>query len=106
MRNSNGGLNHRQDWVQDETLLDVFRDVVWVFHCKSKNGVSTNALSKSNHTRGGGIAEINAQVNPRIRLWFICEKTRSYAIVRLKHFQNKFSSAKEYVLLIHTGSKF
>jgi hypothetical protein len=74
MRNSNGGLNHRQDWVQDETLLVVFGDVVWIFHCKSKNGVSTNVLSKSNHTHGGGITEFNAQDNPRIRLWFICGK--------------------------------
>jgi hypothetical protein len=75
MRNSNGGLNHRQDWVQDETLLDIFGDVVWVFHCKSKNGVSTNVLNKSNHTHGGGgISGFNAQDNPRIRLWFICGK--------------------------------
>jgi hypothetical protein len=74
MRNSGGGPDHRQDWVQDETLLDVFGDVVWIFHCKSKNGVSTNVLSKSNHTHGGGITEINAQDNPRIRLWFICGK--------------------------------
>jgi hypothetical protein len=54
MRSFNGDLTHRQDWVQDGTLLDVFRDVVGIFHCKSKNGVSTNVLSKSNHTRGGG----------------------------------------------------
>jgi hypothetical protein len=54
---SNGGLNHRQDWVQDETLLVVFGDVVWVFHCKSKRGVSTNVLSKSNHTHGGGVIQ-------------------------------------------------
>jgi hypothetical protein len=74
MRDSNGGLNHRQDWVQDGTLLDVFGDVVWILHCKSKNGVSTNVLSKSNHTRGGGITEINAQVIPRIRLWFYLRK--------------------------------
>jgi hypothetical protein len=26
--------NHRQDWVQDGTLLDVFGDVVWIFCCK------------------------------------------------------------------------
>jgi hypothetical protein len=74
MRNSNGGLNHRQDWVQDETLLDVFGDVVWVFRCKSKNGVSTNVLSKSNLTHGGGIIELNAQDNPRMMLGFICGK--------------------------------
>jgi hypothetical protein len=34
MRNSSGGLNHRLDWVQDETLLDVFGEVVWVLYCK------------------------------------------------------------------------
>jgi hypothetical protein len=106
MRSSNGGLNHRQDWVQDGTLVDVFGDVVWIFHCKSKNGMSTNVLSKSNHTCGGGITELNAQDNPRIRLWFICGKTQFYAKVHLKYFQNKFSSTKEHVLLIHTGSKF
>jgi hypothetical protein len=74
MRNSSGGPNHRQDWVQDETLLDIFGDVVWIFHYKSKNGVSTNVLSKSNHTHGRGITELNAQDNPRIKLWFICGK--------------------------------
>jgi hypothetical protein len=58
MRSSNGGLNHRQDWVQDGTLLDVFGDVVWIFHYKSKNGMSTNVLSKSNHTHGGGYNRI------------------------------------------------
>jgi hypothetical protein len=74
MRSFSGGLNHRQDWVQDETLLDVFGDVVWIFHCKSKNEVSTNVLSKPNHTCGGGITELNARDTPRIRLRFICGK--------------------------------
>jgi hypothetical protein len=74
MRSSSGDLTHRQDWVQDGTLLDVFGDVVGIFHCKSKNGVSTNVLSKSNHTHGGGIIELNAQDNPRVKLWFICGK--------------------------------
>jgi hypothetical protein len=106
MRNSNGGLNHRRDWVQDETLLDVFGNVVWVFHCKSKNGVSTNVLSKSNHTHGGGITEINAQDNPRIRLWFICGKLGCMQRFVLKYFQNKFSSTKEHTMSIHIGSKF
>jgi hypothetical protein len=92
MRSSSGGLNHRQDWVQDETLLDVFGDVVWIFHCKSKNGVSTNILSKSNHTHGGGIIEINAQDNPRIRLWFILRKTWLYAQVCLKTFPKQVFS--------------
>ena len=36
-------------------LLDVVRYKVWIFFCKIKNGVSTNVLSKSNHTHGGGI---------------------------------------------------
>jgi hypothetical protein len=60
MRSSNGDLIHRQDWVQDGTLLNVFGDVVGVFHCKSKNRVSTNVLSKSNHTAEGVITELNA----------------------------------------------
>jgi hypothetical protein len=58
MRSSNGDLTHRQDWVQDGTLLDVSWDIVGIFHCKSKDGVSTNVLSKSNHTRGGGYNRI------------------------------------------------
>ena len=37
---------------------------------KIKNGVSTNVLSKSNHTHRGGIAEYNAQGNSRMRLRF------------------------------------
>jgi hypothetical protein len=106
MRSSNGDLTHRQDWVQDGTLLDIFGNVVGIFHCKSKNGVSTNVLSKSNHTRGGEITEINAQVNPRIRLWFYLWKTRLYAKVHLKRFQNKLLSIKEHMVLVHTGSKF
>jgi hypothetical protein len=108
MWNSNGGLNHRQGWVQDETLLDVFGDVVWVFHCKSMSGVSTNVLSKSNHTHGGGITVINAQDNPRIRLWFICGKLGCMQrfVLKKKHFQNEFSNTKEHTMLIHTGSKF
>jgi hypothetical protein len=31
-------------------------------------------------------------------------KTRLYAKVRLKHFQNKSLSIKEHMVLIHTGS--
>jgi hypothetical protein len=105
MRSSNGDLTHRQDWVQYGTLLNVFGDVIGVFHCKSKNGVSTNVLSKSNHTHGGGvISEVNAQDNPRIRLWFICGKTRLYAKAHLKYFQNSPLSIKEHMALIHTGS--
>ena len=37
---------------------------------KIKNGVSTNVLSKSNYTHGGGITEYNTQGNSRIRLGF------------------------------------
>ena len=47
-------LIHRQGWVQDGTLLNVLWNEVWVFLFKIKNGVSTNILSKSNHTHGGG----------------------------------------------------
>ncbi|PVH38897.1 hypothetical protein PAHAL_5G384600 [Panicum hallii] len=106
MRSSNGDLTHRQDWVQDGTLLDVLGDVVGIFHCKSKNGVSTNVLSKSNHTRGGGIAELYAQDNPRIRSWFIYGKLSCMQRFVLKYFQNKFSSTKEHTVSIRTGSKF
>ena len=28
-------LIHRQDWVKDGILLDVFRNEVWVFLCKN-----------------------------------------------------------------------
>ena len=37
---------------------------------KIKNGVSTNVLSKYNHTHRGGITEYNAYDNSRIRLMF------------------------------------
>ena len=37
---------------------------------KIKDGVSTNVLSKSNHTHGGGITEYNAHGNSRMRLMF------------------------------------
>ncbi|PVH32123.1 hypothetical protein PAHAL_9G321500 [Panicum hallii] len=106
MRNSNGGLIHRHDWVQDGTLLVVFGDVVRVFRCKSKNGVSTNVLSKSNHTHGGGITEFNAQDNPRMRSWFIYGKLSYMQRFVLKYFQNKFSSTKENTMSFRTGSKF
>jgi hypothetical protein len=89
MRNSNSGPNHRQDWVQDETLFDVFGDVVWAFHCKSKNGVSTNVLSKSNHTHGGGITEINAKDDPRVRLGFICGNS----VICKSSFKNIFKTS-------------
>jgi hypothetical protein len=74
MRSSNSDLTHRQDWVQDGTLFDVFGGVVGIFHCRSKNGVSTNVLSKSNHTHGGGgTTELNAQGYSRMKLGFIYE---------------------------------
>ena len=37
---------------------------------KIKNRVSTNVLSKSNHTHGGGITEYHAHGKSRIRLGF------------------------------------
>ena len=42
------------------TLLGVVWYKVWVFLCKkNKNGVSTNVLSKFNHTHVGGINRIS-----------------------------------------------
>ena len=41
---------------------------------KIKNGVSTNVLSKSNHTHGGGIHRIHAHDRSRIRLEFNLRK--------------------------------
>ena len=63
-------LIHRQGWVQDGTLLNVLWNEVRSSSIKIKNGVSTNVLSKSNHTHGGGITEYNAQGKSRIRLGF------------------------------------
>ena len=40
-----------------EPLLNIFGNEVWIF-VKIKNGVSTNILSKSNHTHGEGINRI------------------------------------------------
>jgi hypothetical protein len=75
MRNSNSGPDHRQDWVQDETLLNIFGEVVWIFYCKKVEwGEYKRTQQVQSHPRRGGIAEINAQDNPRIRLWFICKK--------------------------------
>ena len=51
---------------------------------KIKNGVSTNVLSKSNHTHGGVKAEYHAQGNSRIRLGFDLRKVIFYAGVHLK----------------------
>ena len=41
-----------------EPLLNIFGNEVWIFLVKIKNGVSTNVLSKSNHTHGGGMNRI------------------------------------------------
>ena len=51
---------------------------------KIKNEVSTNVLSKSNHTHGGGITEYHAHGKSRIRLGFDFRKATFYAGVRLK----------------------
>ena len=63
---------------------------------KIKNGVSTNVLSKSNHTHGGGITEYNAQGKSRIRLGFYLRKANFYAGVHLKErgFQKPLSCTK------------
>jgi hypothetical protein len=106
MRNFSGGPDHRQDWVQDGTLLDVLGDVVWIFRCKSKNGVSTNVLSKSNHTHGGGIIEFNAQDIPRIRLWFICGKLGYTQGFVLKAFSKQVFQYQEAHGIDPHGSKF
>ena len=47
-------LIHMQGWVQDDTLLDVVGTKSGSSSVKIKDGVSTNVLSKSNHTHGGG----------------------------------------------------
>jgi hypothetical protein len=60
MRSSNGDLTHRQDWVQDGTLFNVFRDVVGVFQ-----------QAQSHPRRGGGTTELNAQEYSRMKLGFI-----------------------------------
>ena len=51
---------------------------------KIKNGVSTNVLSKSNHTHGGGITEYHAHGKSRIGLGFDLLKAIFYAGVHLK----------------------
>jgi hypothetical protein len=86
MRNFIGDLTHRQDWVQDETLLDVFGDVVWIFHCKSKNRVSRTYSPSPITPTEGVITEINAQDSPRVRLWFVCVKLGCMQRFMLKTF--------------------
>src|SRR6185437_2170917 len=48
---------------------------------KSKNGVSTNILSKFNHTHGGGYIRITCSGKTRIRLRFNLRKAKFYAVV-------------------------
>ena len=50
---------------------------------KSKNGVSTNVLRKSNHTHGGGYIRIICIGKTRIRLRFNSRKAIFYAGVCL-----------------------
>ena len=50
---------------------------------KSKNGVSTNVLSKSNHTHGGGCIRITCSGKTRMRLRFNLRKAIFYAGVCL-----------------------
>ena len=52
------------------TLLSVVRYEVWSSSVKRKNGVSTNVLSKSNRTHGGGYIRITCTGKSRIRLRF------------------------------------
>ena len=66
------------------TLLGVVWYKVWVFFCKnSKSGVSTNVLSKSNHTHGGGYIRRTCTGKSRIRLRSNLQKTILYAGVYL-----------------------
>src|SRR6185312_8748285 len=50
---------------------------------KSKSGVSTNVLSKSNRTHGGGYIRIICTGKSRVRLRFNLQKTKFYARVYL-----------------------
>ena len=74
------------------TLLSVVWHEVWVFFCKSKSGVSTNVLSKSNHTHGGGYIRITCTGKSRIRLRFNLRKAKFYAGVYLTEnlLENQF----------------
>src|SRR6185312_14320765 len=63
---------------------------------KSKNGVSTNVLSKSNHTHEGGYIIITCSDKTRIRLWFNLRKAKFYAGVRLAENISKTSFCIEY----------
>ena len=67
-----------------ELLLNVFGKKFGSSSVKIRKGVSTNVLSKSNHTHGGGIDRIHAQNGSRIRLGFNLRKASFYAWVYLK----------------------
>jgi hypothetical protein len=107
MRNSSGGPNHRQDWVQDEALLDVFEEVVWVFYCKKYGwGEYKRTQQVQSHPRGGynrnqctGQSKGKVMVHLR-KISVVCKG--SFKNI----FQNKFLCTKEHMILIHTGSKF
>ena len=60
-----------QCWVQDGTPTQRLSGTKsGSSSVKIKNGVSTNVLSKSNYTHGGGINRIHAQDKSRRRLGF------------------------------------
>ena len=69
---------------------------------KSKNGVSTNVLSKSNHTHGGGYIRITCSGKTRIRLRFNLRKAKFYAGVRLAENISETS----FFILSNTEFKF
>jgi hypothetical protein len=58
-----------------ESLLNILGNKLWIFLCKNWARVSTNVLSKSNHTHGGGINRVQEQDKSRRRLGFkFCRK--------------------------------
>ena len=75
------------------TLLSVVGTKSGSSSVKSKNGVSTNVLSKSNHTHGGGYIRIICTGKSRVRLRFSLQKANFYAGVYLKErgFQKQLS---------------
>ena len=72
-----------------EPLVNILRNKLWIFLCKNWARVSTNVLSKSNHTHGEGINRIHAQGKSRRRLGFkFWRKANFYAGV---YFETVFS---------------
>ena len=64
-------LIHRQGWVQDGTPYSTSSGTKsGSSSVKIKSGVSTNVLSKSNHTHGGGINRVYAQdkIKDKVRI--------------------------------------